>query len=316
MKYLIAVVFSAFLAACANTNRSDVRISDAIPPNSSLAFILFKDPHVDGRTSSAALRERITGRPVPAQGGAMLESIGTNEFRVTLPGIEDHYTPQDRLDTCWAAAAQTIHSYEGRPFTQEVLAKRFTLKSEKHGHAARPTQILLALAPEKGEDYLKSRSILALETSLRAAVRTEDLIAWLSAGHPVLVGLDQKDSQGREYHHVYTLIGAMYHEVNGHGPFYPLGSRHPEDPWVERTSNDHLYAISEVVLLDPWKGRGRMTMSGPDFADTLSFASSSTEAEWMFKYLAENARKDNEGIKLPIPAPDIRLPGLPIIGGQ
>ncbi len=255
------------------------------------AIIAFSDPQVDGREKDSI--NRVSGNQIPAQGRAQVEALGTNTFRVRVTGLEDAYVSQSDIDICWAAAAEMIHRHEGRAFTQEQLAARYVNQSEKSGRAARPSQVIFALHPELAEDYLRDTS-LKLFASPRAAVRTEDVLAWLSNGHAVVVGIDETAPDGQEYGHVYVLDGATYHEVNKHWLTYAQGSESAEDPWSQRAKLSRLYAISEVELLDPWQSKGRVSMSGKEFNEKVGFLLSRPEAEFNLRYLIEERRKSQQ----------------------
>lgn len=254
------------------------------------AILAFSDPTIDGREPSGV--DRVTGTPMPARSGANLQQISSNAFRVHIPALEGHYVSQSDIDICWAAAAEMVHRFERNPISQDLLASKFVLPSDKTGKAARPSQIVFALRPQLAEDYIRDSSFVLIP-SPRAAVRTEDMIDWISEGSPIIAGIVRTTDEGVQYGHVYVVDGLVYHEVNDRSMFFNRGEKNINDEnfWTSRPYAERYYAISEVEMLDPWNGNGRTRMSGAEFAKSVGFVLSPIEAQKNLEYLRRDQQR-------------------------
>jgi len=208
---------------------------------------------------------------------AALTTASPGIFTVRLTAIRKLLAEQANLQWCWAACAQIVDRYYGlrllrsRTATTEAeqaeLARYF--RGTKEDQTADLTTILRAINPELEKTTFKN-SLMNVGVTF-ADMTTDRMLVDLSAGHPVLVGLEEEGGG-----HACVVIGATYSRVRRNAVveaarditgFLSGGKPGGIDGavrGVDGVTGDGDYGIHSIDLWDPFPGRGNRTLSGEE----------------------------------------------------
>ncbi len=201
---------------------------------------------------------------------ATLTRNGDNDFTVTCKNAPASIAQQKNPAWCWAACAETLlnstgaRAPGGAPWSQDELIRMFA--HHNTNQAAEREGVLLALAPELRDEYLRARQRADTVYNERATANNVNLqfnehmpdfpgvgalVDEMSMGRPAIVAVDGASNSGG---HVMLAYGVRYSiaEVSG------LTRRIP-------------YRVTEIMVLDPWDATTK-TLTAE--ADRVSVAAS------------------------------------------
>lgn len=210
---------------------------------------------VEGR--EALLR----GEPCACSGRGQVTAIEDQRgrFRVIASQFDSVQAEQETEQWCWAACAQMILKYHGRPDVSQAELARYFRGSEEN-QTADLAAIMRSMCPEL-ENYFQNN--LFTLNAVPKFFTSDRMIEDLSQGEPCVVGLNDEQGNG----HACVVFEAAYSRLKT--SWFDDSRRDQRTgklPWTVAQ-----YGLIEVRYFDPWKGEGIKTISGPDFKKRVAF---------------------------------------------
>lgn len=179
--------------------------------------------------------------------------------RIECEGFLDVAEPQQAEDLCWAACAVSVGRYLqlAQPDQAELAENVFNILGER---SAEQTQIMLAICPEHMEPFRQQHRI---SLQVRPA-GSDDLVAAIARGSPVLVGLENPPPlEGGHVYVAYAVTCARRKPVPILGPLLSADLR--------KLLGINDWMIKELELFDPDPFGGPVTMDAAAVKERLTF---------------------------------------------
>ncbi len=217
-----------------------------------------------GCSSAPAVR----GEPLAVRGRAEVARLGDNQFRVECRGFERVEASQQDPAWCWAASVEMVRRFNGERVSQEEIATQIHGADNRRG--AGMNEIMVALNPDlelrldrvlaDGKVEIDWENLIASEAD-RLTINADDMIAELSGGYPVVIGLSNPDNPSVGHACVVHAVTYRRRELT----YAEMAASS-----VEKTTDTErllgravsLFLVDRVEYFDPWPGEGERALEG------------------------------------------------------